>query len=194
MALSDSKFNDPQAGMETGVGAFLAASAGINSVSGPGMLDYVLVFSLPKLVFDDELCGQALHFVREVAPKDDLPAEGLVTHLLDEAHLIMAEHTTRHWPEELWLTGPTIDRDNREAWERQGSKTLEQRAIEEVERRLATYVPPVTDPALDAELRAIVRSGMEGDAELPEVPPVPERAPVAVAARRRNRRRERQGS
>jgi trimethylamine--corrinoid protein Co-methyltransferase len=194
MALSDSRTLDAQAGAETFGSALLAALAGVNSVSGPGMLDYVLVFSLPKLVFDDELCGQALHFVREVAPKDDLPAEGLVTHLLDEAHLIMAEHTTRHWPEELWLTGPTIDRDNREAWERQGSKTLEQRAIEEVERRLATYVPPVTDPALDAELRAIVRSGMEGDAELPEVPPVPERAPVAVAARRRNRRRERQGS
>lgn len=50
MALSDSKFNDPQAGMETGVGAFLAAAAGINSISGPGMLDYVNCFSFEKLV------------------------------------------------------------------------------------------------------------------------------------------------
>jgi trimethylamine--corrinoid protein Co-methyltransferase len=192
MALSDSRTLDAQAGAETFGSALLAALSGVNSVSGPGMLDYVLVFSLPKLVFDDEMCGQALHFVREIAPKEDLPVEGLVTHLLDEAHLIMTDHTTRHWPEELWLTGPTIDRDNREAWERQGSKTLEQRATEEVERRLAAYVPPVTDPALDAELRAIVRSGMEGDAEPPELPPLPERVEAAtVGARRRNRRRER---
>ncbi|HEY7922774.1 MAG TPA: trimethylamine methyltransferase family protein, partial [Vicinamibacteria bacterium] len=66
MALSDSKFNDPQAGMETGVGAFLAASAGINSVSGPGMLDYVNCFSFEKLVFDDEVVAHAKRFVRPV--------------------------------------------------------------------------------------------------------------------------------
>ena len=30
------------------------------------MLDFLLVFSLPKLVFDDEICGQTLHFLREI--------------------------------------------------------------------------------------------------------------------------------
>ncbi|HKZ70389.1 MAG TPA: trimethylamine methyltransferase family protein, partial [Anaerolineales bacterium] len=61
MALSEGKFLDAQAGAETFGSALLAAIAGVNSVSGPGMLDYVLTFSLPKLVFDDEVCGQALH-------------------------------------------------------------------------------------------------------------------------------------
>jgi trimethylamine--corrinoid protein Co-methyltransferase len=191
MALSDARTLDAQAGAETFGSALLAALSGVNSVSGPGMLDYVLVFSLPKLVFDDEVCGQALHFVRDVGPRDDLPVDGLVTHLLDEAHLIMADHTTRHWPEELWLTGPTVDRDNRETWERQGGKDLAQRAAEEVDRRLAAYVPPETDPALDAEMRAVVRAGMSGDTDLPAVPPLVEAAaPSPAGARRRNRRRE----
>ena len=57
---------DAQAGAETFGSALIAALAGVNSVSGPGMLDFLLVFSLPKLVFDDEMCGQALRFVREV--------------------------------------------------------------------------------------------------------------------------------
>jgi trimethylamine--corrinoid protein Co-methyltransferase len=194
MALSDGKLLDAQAGAETFGSALLAALAGVNSVSGPGMLDYVLVFSLAKLVLDDELCGQALHFVRPIEPRDDLPARELVTHLLDEAHLIMAEHTTRHWPEELWLTGPTFDRDNRETWERKGAKSLEARAAEEVERRLAAYRPPETDHALVDEMLGIVRSGMEAPAELPALPPLPD--PVAEDAggvRRRNRRRERPG-
>ena len=65
MALSDAKVLDAQAGAETFGSALLAALAGVNSVPGPGMLDFLLVFSLPKLVFDDEMCGQALHFVRE---------------------------------------------------------------------------------------------------------------------------------
>ena len=77
MALSDGKVLDAQAGAETFGSALLAALAGVNSVSGPGMLDFVLVFSLAKLVFDDEACGQALHFVRGIEPlgrpADDRP-------------------------------------------------------------------------------------------------------------------------
>ncbi|MSO58160.1 MAG: hypothetical protein EXQ77_03870 [Thermoleophilia bacterium] len=190
MALSDGRELDAQAGAETFGSALLAALAGVNSVSGPGMLDYVLVFSLAKLVLDDELCGQALHFVRETRVKDDLPVDKLVTHLLDEAHLIMADHTTTHWPQELWLTGPTYDRENRETWERHGSKTLAQRASEEVERRLAAYIPPSNDPSLEAELRAIVAGGMVEGGALPPLPPLAEAAPVAPGSGRRvNRRR-----
>ena len=58
MALSDGKFLDAQAGGETFSSALLAALAGVNSVSGPGMLDFVLTFSLPKLVFDNEVSGR----------------------------------------------------------------------------------------------------------------------------------------
>ena len=59
MALSDGKSLDAQAGGETFSSALLAAIAGVNSVSGPGMLDFVLTFSLPKLVFDNEEIGRA---------------------------------------------------------------------------------------------------------------------------------------
>ena len=189
MALSDARTIDAQAGAETFGSAFLAALAGVNSVSGPGMLDYVLAFSLPKLILDDELCGQALHLTRPIEPKDDLPVTDLVRHLLDEQHLIMAEHTTRWWPSELWLTGPTIDRENRETWERNGAKDLVTRATDEVERRLAAYRPPETDPELAAELVGLVQAGAAG-AELPPIPPPPEAAPVTDGPqRRRNRRR-----
>ena len=90
MALSDGPILDAQAGAETFGSALIAALAGVNSVSGPGMLDFLLVFSLPKLVFDDEMCGQALRFVREVMPHDDLPVGELVDQLLADQHLIMA--------------------------------------------------------------------------------------------------------
>ena len=108
MALSDSKFLDAQAGAETFGSALLAALAGVNSVSGPGMLDYVMVFSLAKLIFDDEMCGQALAFVREAKPVDDLPTLDLVRGLLDEQHMITAEHTMKHWPQELYLPGRVV--------------------------------------------------------------------------------------
>ena len=69
--------------------AMLAALAGVNSVSGPGMLDFVLTFSLPKLVFDNEVCGQCLNFVRETHVLEDLPSRSLV----DE---VRAERSPHH--------------------------------------------------------------------------------------------------
>ena len=77
-----------------------------------------------------------------------------------DQHLIMAPHTMAHWPEELYLPSAIVDRDNREAWTRQGAKDTYQRACEEVDRRLAAYQPLETDPAIDAELRTIIRAGL----------------------------------
>jgi trimethylamine---corrinoid protein Co-methyltransferase len=189
MALSDSYALDAQAGAETFGSALLAALAGVDSVSGPGMLAYVLAFSLPKLVLDDELCGQALHFARPVEPKDDLPALDLVRSLLAEQHLITDPHTIARWPQELWVTGPTIDRENRESWDLSGTPDLVARATAEVERRLDAYRTPAIDPAAAAELVAIVQAG-DRDAVLPEIPTAPEgELAVEGPQRRRNRRR-----
>ena len=185
MALSDGKFLDAQGGGETFSSALLAAIAGVNSVSGPGMLDFVLTFSLPKLVFDNEVCGQCLHFVRELEPVGDLPTGELVQQLIRDDHLITAPHTLQHWPEELYLTDPVIDRANRETWEEAGSLSLYDRACAEVEERLANYTPIETDPAIDAAMRQIVKDDFEKQEKLPELPPPPEpRAPKAVAGRR----------
>jgi trimethylamine--corrinoid protein Co-methyltransferase len=114
MALSDAKLLDAQAGAETMTSAMLAALAGVNSVSGPGMLDFVLTFSLAKLVFDNEVCGQCLHFVRDIRVLEDLPAADLVSYLRQNDHLITSPQTLKYWPKELYLTDPVFDRDSRD--------------------------------------------------------------------------------
>lgn len=191
MALSDAKILDAQAGAETFSSALLAALAGVNSVSGPGMLDFLLVFSLPKLVFDDEVCAQVLHFVRDVEPVDDLPVDALIAHLLADQHLIMAEHTTAHWPSALHLPSRVWERDNRENWMKAGAPDTYARCVAEVDRRLAAYQPVDTDPRIVEELDRIIRGGLREQTELPFVPPAPD--PVALvdgaAGRRHNRRR-----
>ncbi len=169
MALSDSKFVDAQGGAEAFASAILAVLAGVNSVSGPGMLDYVLVFSLEKLVFDDELCGQALHFGRDYMPLEDLPAIELVRQLLQDQHLLVAEHTLKYWPQELYKPGPVFDRLNRDNWEKAGRPTLSQRALAEVDRLLSEYSPIETDPLVEIEMRRLIQSGLTEAAPLPEV-------------------------
>jgi len=181
MALSDGPILDAQAGAETFGSALIAALAGVNSVSGPGMLDFLLVFNLPKLVFDDEMCGQALRFVREVKVQDDLPVGALIDQLMADQHLIMAEHTMSHWPTELYLPSPVVMRDNRENWLKAGGKDTYQRASDEVDRRLGRYQPLETDPAIDLELRRIIRSGLVDQTELPVVPVASEPTAAALA-------------
>jgi trimethylamine--corrinoid protein Co-methyltransferase len=190
MALSDAKSLDAQAGGESFSSALLAALAGINSVSGPGMLDFVLTFSLPKLVYDNEVCGQSLHFVREMTVIEDLPSRQLVEDLMANDHLITSPHTLQHWPSQLYLTNPVIDRENRETWQKAGSKDLAQRANEEVDTRLANYTPIETDAAVDAEMRRMISDGLTAPAPLPELPPPPDPGDRTVLrGRRPNRRR-----
>ena len=195
MALSDGKFLDAQGGGETFSSALLAAIAGVNSVSGPGMLDFVLTFSLPKLVHDNEVCGQALHFVREIKVLDDLPTQHLVDQLMAEDHLITSPHTLEHWPRELYLTDPVIDRLNRETWEEGGEMQLWDRACAEVETRLANYEPVETDAAIDAAMRDCVKDGLVDQDSLPDLPPLPDKpAPAAAQGRRGRRGRRRRTS
>jgi trimethylamine--corrinoid protein Co-methyltransferase len=191
MALSDGKELDAQAGGESFSSALLAALAGVNSVAGPGMLDFVLTFSLPKLVFDNEVCGQALHFCREIRPLDDLPVDHLVDHLVNEGHLITAQQTLDHWPQELYLTDPVIDRTTRDTAEKESGPDLVARAVEQVETRLANYQPFETDPAIDQAMREIICSGLETQEKLPDLPPPPEPSRTAPGGRRRRRARRR---
>jgi trimethylamine--corrinoid protein Co-methyltransferase len=184
MAFSDAKLTDAQAGAETFSSAILAALAGVNSVSGPGMLDYLLVFSLEKLVFDNEVCGQALHFARDVEKQNDLPAIDLARQLLAEGHLLTSPHTLERWQDELFLPGMVYDRINRDTWSKAGSWDLSRRARDEVDRRLKAYEPVETDPLVIAELEKLIRSGLQAQDNLPEIP-------VAEAPRKQTESRSR---
>jgi trimethylamine--corrinoid protein Co-methyltransferase len=89
IALSDAKQLDAQAGLETGIGATLAALSGINSVSGPGMLDFESCQSLEKLVVDNEICGMTYRLLAGIEPREDFPALVLFEELLKEKHLLI---------------------------------------------------------------------------------------------------------
>ncbi len=106
-----------------------------------------------------------------------------------DQHLIMAQHTTDHWPTELYLPSAIVDRDNRENWLKAGGLDTYQRACLETDRRLAAYRPIETDPAVDAELRRIITSGLVSQTELPVLPPAPEPAGRPPRRRRPARRR-----
>lgn len=158
VALSDAKELDAQAGLETGAGAVLAALSGINSVSGPGMLDVENAQSLEKLVLDDEACGMALRLVRGIEPREDFPAGPLLGELLTEKHLLIAAHTRRNLRREISFPGPVIDRASEARWREEGAVNLRGRAAREVERLVESCAPSRLEDERKHELVRIMES------------------------------------
>jgi trimethylamine--corrinoid protein Co-methyltransferase len=171
IALSDAKALDAQAGLESGIGAILAALSGIDSVSGPGMLDFESCQSLEKLVVDDEICAMALRLLRGIEPREDFPARPLFEELLREKHLLIARHTRRHLRDEIAFPGPVLDRANRARWLEEGGLTLGQRARREVARLVGAWQPP----AIGDDARRELVARMETEARRHGMDALPER-------------------
>ena len=160
ISLSDAKLLDAQAGLESAMGATLAALSGINSISGPGMLDFESCQSLEKLVLDNEICGMALRLARGIEPRDDFPAQPLFEELLRDGHLLISKHTRRHLRDEHYFPGRVIDRANLSRWREEGGQTLGQRAHREVERLVGAWRPSL----LAAERKKELCERMEKEA------------------------------
>lgn len=172
LGATDAKVVDAQAGMESATTALVGALAGIDLVSGAGMLDSLRCQSAEKLVIDAEAIASALRLVRGIA----LPEGSLGIDSIREAGLagrfLELPETRRRFREEQHLPSPVIDRGSLRAWLEGGSRDTFARARDEVLAILARPRPPVLDEALASALVESVagdlrRSGFD---RLPGVP------------------------
>ncbi|MBN2430676.1 MAG: trimethylamine methyltransferase family protein [Acidobacteria bacterium] len=171
ISLSDAKLLDAQAGLESAMGATLAALTGINNISGPGMLDFESCQSLEKLVLDNEICGMSLRLVRGIEPREDFPALPRLQELLQEQHLLISAHTRRYLRQEHYFPGPVIDRANRARWLEEGGLTLAQRA----RRRITQLQDNYEAPRYASEIRRELVARMEHEARRYGQETLPER-------------------
>jgi trimethylamine--corrinoid protein Co-methyltransferase len=161
MALSDSKVNDAQSGIETALGAVLAALAGINVISGPGMLNFESTQSLEKLAIDNEICGMAYRLIAGIAQREDPIALDKFEGFKAGFQFLTLPHT-RQWYRKEHTMPALMDRDPYEAWVMAGRKTALDKAHRDVQNRLAKYaLPPLPDgirKELDKIMTAYARS------------------------------------
>ncbi len=162
IGLSDAKINDAQAGFETGIGAVLAALAGINVVSGAGMMDLETTISLEKLLIDDEICGQALRLIRGVAQREDPIALHLFENFDPATQFLKLPHT-RKWYRLEHSFPKLADRDNYDAWTAAGRRSIADRAHAEAARLLETAAPRLPEAGLRDELLAIMKADADAN-------------------------------
>ncbi|MDI6698073.1 MAG: trimethylamine methyltransferase family protein [Candidatus Saccharicenans sp.] len=173
MGLSDSKLVDGQSGIETAMGATLAALAGINMISGPGMLDFESTQSLEKLVVDNDLCGLALRLVRGIALREKPLALHLFEQVGPDFNFLVLPHTRKWYRQEHYFSS-VLDRDVYDTWLALGAPDIFGRAKKEVQRRLSLYERPELGRNKAGELRKIIENyaracGVESLPELPEI-------------------------
>ncbi|MBD3413651.1 MAG: hypothetical protein GF421_04365 [Candidatus Aminicenantes bacterium] len=159
MGLSDSKINDNQAGLESGMGAVLAALAGVNVISGPGMLDFESCQSLEKLVIDNEICGMALRLIKGISQRDETLALNLFEDITPETQFLSKPHT-RKWYRQEHIFPEIIDRDTHDEWEGKGKKSIADRAACRIENILKQPVE-----LIDSELQKDLKKVMMADAK-----------------------------
>lgn len=155
LGLSDAKVVDAQCGLESAGGTFLAAMAGVNMVSGAGMLDFESCQSFEKLVLDTEIIGMARRMLQGIEGREEPLAVSLMRRLGHRAEYLSEGHTLRWFQQEFYLPSSVIDRGSLQAWQEAGCKDAARRAADRVDQLLAGYVPWPMDGALRDELRSI---------------------------------------
>jgi trimethylamine--corrinoid protein Co-methyltransferase len=169
-SMSDAKLLDMQAGLETGMGAMLAALAGVNNISGPGMHDFESCFSLEKLVIDNEICGMTLRMIQGIEPREDFPALPIFQEMLQDGHLLISKHTRRNLKKEHYFPGASIDRANRGRWKEEGSQSMIARVQTEIGELLKAYEPSRLPSTTVSELVRLMEAEARryGQSKLPQ--------------------------
>ena len=173
LGATDSKVIDAQAGLETGMTALVGALAGIDMISGAGMLDFLLAQSPEKLVIDAEAIGMAQRLLRGISTPQTTLATGSFAAAGLEGRFLELPETRALFKHEQFLPTKIIDRTSRRAWLDAGGLDAFGRARVRVDELMAK---PVSAPApeIAAELAECVRSagapfGLSADGVLPGV-------------------------
>ena len=165
LGASDSKLVDAQAGLESGVTAVIGALAGINMISGAGMLDFLACQSAEKLVVDAEAVGMAKRLLAGLQVRPGTLATAFFEGINFKGDFLKQRATRDLFSQEQHLPSAIIDRDSVRGWQNAGGLDTFQRAKERTCELLSKYERPrITleyEDTLLAELGTIAaRAGM----------------------------------
>jgi len=171
LGMSDTKIVDAQTGLESASGAILGALAGINMMSGPGMMDFESCFSLEKLVIDAEIVGMAKRLVRGVDDSERPLALDVMREVGHKGNFLATKHTARHYRAEDYVPSEVFDRDYRQGWFDKGALDVNARAHRKVQELIASYEPLELPEDVLRELKGVAarHAKSAGLDELPEL-------------------------
>jgi len=155
--MTDSKVLDAQSGYESAITNLLCALAGANFIhDAAGLMEFALTMSYEKLVIDNEILGMVMRAVEGIRVDDDTLAFDLIKEVGPGGNFVTAKHT-RHFMRGEHYQPSLSDRNSREEWEAEGSKTTWEKAAEAVPKIIASHTY-----SLPTEIRHSVLSEIAG--------------------------------
>jgi trimethylamine--corrinoid protein Co-methyltransferase len=171
LGASDSKVVDAQAGMESTFTAMLGALAGINMISGAGMLDFLACQSPEKLVVDAEAIGIAKRLLAGIEVRTETLATELFEGINFKGDFLKQKATRELFAKEQYLPSAVIDRNSIRGWQQAGGLDTFARAKVRTGELLAAYQRPALAEGCQDELRALVEN-LARQAGMDRLPPL----------------------
>jgi len=138
--------------MESGISAVLGALAGINMISGAGMLDFLACHSIEKLVIDAEAIASAQRLIQGIEPRGDSLATAMFAQTGLAGDFLKLKETRALFRQEQHFPSSVIDRGLPDM---DGSMAgILERAKQRVEELLSTYERHALAPEVEEEMIA----------------------------------------
>lgn len=156
-ALSDSKCNDAQSGIESTITMLPTILADTDFIlHGGGILDSYNVISYDKFILDEEMSRMCLYMKDGVNVDDASLAVDTIMAVEHGGQYLMAKHTVKNTRKSLFRP-KLLEKCTYASWVNNGARTAAQNAADEAERRLAAY----QETPLTAEQNAMIAEYLE---------------------------------
>lgn len=152
LGISETKTVDAQTGLESANGLVIGTLAGINCITGSGMLGFENCQSFEKLVIDNEICGMALRMIKDIIVDEETLAFDLIKKVGPGGQFLSEKHTLKWFQTEEYVSSLVIDKISKPKWESTGAKDALKRARELVDEILTEHHPKPLTPDKEKEL------------------------------------------
>jgi trimethylamine--corrinoid protein Co-methyltransferase len=152
---TESKLLDAQAGLEAAMQVLMSALSGAALVHDVGFLDCADIGSLGMLVLTDEIIGMAKRIMRGVEVNADAIMLDLIAAVGPGGSFLDQPRSVSRARQEIWVPS-LLDRAPHVLWEQAGSLDTAERVARKVRKILATHHPTPVDPAVAAQVSAIL--------------------------------------
>lgn len=135
--ISDAKTLDAQCGYETAINNLLVALAGGDFIhDAAGLMEFAITLSKEKLVTDNDILGMVDRALRGIDVNEDTLAFEAIRSAGPGGNFVASRHTRKHMHNEHYFP-PSTNREKREVWSSNGSKTSAARAHEKIQELLS---------------------------------------------------------
>jgi len=166
LVATDGQQIDTQAGMESSGSAFLGSLAGINMISGAGMLDFLACHSIEKLVIDAEAISSAQRLISGIQAQTESLALEMFAKTGLHGDFLKLKETRALFRKEQHFPSAVIDRSGDA-----NAPDILERARRRVQELIESYCKPVVPSEVEAALLEIAmrEAGAIGMKNLPAV-------------------------